>query len=67
METALKKSLREEAMMSLGEAAKALGVSVQTMSSWNTGKRPINPTAFKKLMALGVPKSILCDPTNKEA
>jgi|GEM_PF-6780741 len=66
METALKKALREEAMMSLGEAAKVLGVTAQTMSGWNTGKRPINPAVFKKLRKLGIPKSVLCDPARME-
>jgi hypothetical protein len=36
------------------------------MSNWNSGKTKMHPESFKKLFELGIPKTVLMDPS-KEA
>jgi DNA-binding transcriptional regulator YiaG len=64
-ETALQKAIRKICMMTMEEVAIKIGVHPVTMSKWNTGKAKMHPVSFRKLFELGIPKSVLMDPSKE--
>lgn len=65
METAFKKSLRVDLHMNMGEAARALGITPQSICNYNKGRTPIKPALVKLLLGMGMPKDVINDPTRE--
>jgi DNA-binding XRE family transcriptional regulator len=65
-ETVLQKAIRQKCMMTMEEVANKIGVHPVTISNWNTGKAIMHPVSFRKLLDMGIPKSVLLNPS-KEA
>lgn len=64
-ETVLQKAIRQKCMMTMEEVSKKIGVHPVTMSKWNNGKAIMHPASFRKLLEMGIPKSVLYNPSKK--